>query len=146
MREPKFKLLHGEDDAADVVIMQRILKDMQFQGTYQCFSIGQDVVDWILKRGRFAEASHGVPDLVILDIGLPGINGKEILHILRTDEITKYIPIIMMSGSVSERDYQECVALGCNGYVQKNESLKFMTETCHCLIRAWMNLVRQRFV
>lgn len=142
----QFSLLHGEDDIHDIEMFKRVLTSMKYEGQYQSLSIGQDVVDWVLKKGRFARSLHNMPDLIVLDIGLPGLNGKEILKLLRENESSRHIPIIIMSGSVSERDFHECIALGCNGYIKKDASLRSLSETCRLLVKSWMKLSTQTFV
>lgn len=138
--------MHGEDDIPDIEFIKRVLDTMNFNGEYHTFSIGQDIIDWALKQGKFSGASHTVPNLILLDISLPGLNGKDILKTLRADIRTMHVPIVIMSGSISERDFQECIALGCNGYIQKNESLDFVSETCQYVIKSWINLSRQTFI
>lgn len=146
LNNTRFSILHGEDDPNDILFFQRALESMDYQGQYNTLSIGQDIVDWVLKQGNYAYASHRLPSVIFLDIGLPGLNGKQILQCLRADDSTKHIPIVIMSGSVSERDFHECISLGCNGYIQKNESLSFFTETCQLLVKSFMNLSCQNFV
>jgi two-component system, response regulator len=146
LTDSDFLLLLGEDDEADVILMKRILKSMDYQGQFHHISLGQELVDWVCKKGSYRDSTHPLPQLIVLDIGLPEIDGKSILKLLRQDEQARQIPIIMMSGSVSERDFHDCIALGCNGYIQKSEDLKKFIETCHYFIKGWINLSRQLFI
>lgn len=140
-----FSLLLGEDDFHDIRAMEMILENMKYDGTFTCLNQGEDVIDWTLKQNEYRDASHTMPDLIILDIGLPGVDGIEVLKILRTDERSKYIPILMCSGSASQRDYQECVALGCNAYIQKIADLDAFAHTCRLFIEGWWRLSRQEY-
>jgi CheY-like chemotaxis protein len=145
MEKSNFLILLGEDDKLDVKIMERVLKTANYTGELQHISLGPHVLDWLLKKGDYSESSHKLPDLIFLDIGLPGVDGKTILKTLRNEDSTRSIPVIIMSGSVSERDYFECITLGCNAYIQKSSDLKFFTETVGYFINGWMNLSRQEF-
>lgn len=146
MPDDTFLILHGEDDSADEEFMRRTLKDMEFEGQYICLHVGQDILDYLYHQGRFAETQSALPDLIMLDIGLPGINGKELIGRLRSEDETKHLPIIIMSGSVSERDFHECVNLGCNAYIQKNESMKLVKQICKLSIETWIQMSKQRFL
>lgn len=146
MSQPNgFSLVLGEDDQEDVRIMKRVLKSVNHHGAFTHLSIGQDVLDWTLKRNQYTDAAHPTPQLIILDIGLPGVSGVEVLKTLRQEEATKHIPIIMCSGSASQRDYHNCIALGCNAYIQKNTDLEIFTKTCQLFIEGWWYLLHQKF-
>jgi len=143
--DKSFFILHGEDNAADIRIMGKILQDMGYEGDYKNLSIGDHIVDYVLRQGDYADESLPKPDLIILDVGLPGMNGVEALQFLRENENSKGIPIFMLSGSDSVRDYQRCIDLGANAYVQKAFDLEEFSETCQRLIAVWMRLLRQKF-
>ncbi len=132
-----FSLLLGEDDKCDVRVMEKVFEDMGYNGEYTHLALGQDVIDWTLKQNQFVDTNYAVPNLIILDIGLPGVNGIEVLKTLREDDRSKHIPILMCSGSVSQRDYYQCIALGCNAYIQKNAELDEFTRVCSLFIEAW---------
>lgn len=146
MPDDTFLILHGEDDSADEEFMRRTLKGMEYEGNYLCLHVGQDILDYVYRQGRFEHETTSLPDLIILDIGLPGINGKELIGQLRSEDSTKHLPIIIMSGSVSERDFHECINLGCNAYIQKNESMKLVKQICKSSIETWMNISKQQFL
>lgn len=140
-----FFILHGEDDALDVRIMGQVLKTIGYEGEYKNFPLGQDLLDYTLHRGQYKGAQNKMPDLIILDIGLPTCDGKEVLSLLRADTLTKGIPIIISSGSCSLRDYHQCIALGCNAYIQKSSDLEGFTKTCELFINGWQRLTQQNF-
>ncbi|WP_051559884.1 response regulator [Marinobacterium jannaschii] len=134
-----FSVLHGEDDVADTRMMEVVLDKMGFNGSYENLYLGQDVM------ARMNDPALAVPDLLILDIGLPGMNGKEILAGLRQNERTLAVPVLMLSGSSSLRDYQECVRLGANGYIKKSSDFVQFSLTCEHFIEGWARLSNQSF-
>jgi len=140
-----FSLLLGEDERYDALIIEKILKQMDYNGHYQHLPLGQDVIDWTLKRGQYKGADHPQPSLIIVDIGLPGITGIEVLETLRNEEASRHIPIIMCSGSSSQRDFHRCIAHGCNAYVQKNAELDKFFRTIQLFIEGWFHLSKQDF-
>jgi CheY-like chemotaxis protein len=138
--DSNFFILHGEDDDCDIRIMKRILKKIEYQGEYLNLLIGSDLLarmDDITKPK--------LPDLLILDIGLPGTNGKEILASLRQEDRTMGVPIIMMTGSNSKRDYHECISLGANAYIQKNSDSQSLELILKCYIEGFVYLSAQKF-
>jgi two-component system response regulator len=135
-----FFILHGEDDDCDIRVMARILKKIKYQGEYRNIVIGSDLLTWMNDLNRTK-----LPDLLILDIGLPGANGKEILASLRQEDRTMSIPTIMMSGSNSQRDYHECISLGANAYIQKNLDSSSLEFSIKCFIEGFMCLNAQIF-
>jgi CheY-like chemotaxis protein len=138
--DSNFFILHGEDDDCDIRIMKRILKKIEYQGEYSNLLIGSDLLAWMDDITK-----PKLPDLLILDIGLPGTNGKEILASLRQEDRTMGVPIIMMTGSNSKRDYHECISLGANAYIQKNSDSKSIELILKCYIEGFVYLSAQKF-
>jgi CheY-like chemotaxis protein len=138
--DSNFFILHGEDDDCDIRIMKRILKKIEYQGEYSNLLIGSDLLAWMDDITK-----PKLPDLLILDIGLPGTNGKEILASLRQEDRTMGVPIMMMTGSNSKRDYHECISLGANAYIQKNSDSKSLELILKCYIEGFVYLSAQKF-
>lgn len=141
----KFLIIHGEDDAVDVRILREILASMDYAGEYKNITLGQEFLDYMLFRGAYNGANHRLPNLIILDIGLPGFDGKEILATLRAEKNTQSIPVIMSSGSCSLRDYQQCILMGANAYVQKSSDYENFSQTFKLFIEGWQRLGQQNF-
>lgn len=140
-----FLIIHGEDDAVDVRIMQEVLSSMDYNGGYKNIALGPELLDYIFFRGTYSNGKHRLPDLIILDIGLPGCDGKDVLSAVRADNTTQAIPVIMSSGSSSLRDYHQCISLGSNAYIQKSSNLDNFTHVCRLFIEGWQKLNQQDF-
>lgn len=124
----------------DARFVQRVLSKIHYDGTYTNLVLGHDLLNWIHDHQK-----SSLPGLVLLDIGLPGISGKEVLTELRRSPETMAIPVIMMSGSNSQRDYHECIELGANGYIQKTADQRRLTCILHHFIEGWSLLSDQEF-
>ena len=134
-----FYILHGEDDSTDIQFMKRMLDTIDYNGEYKNLTLGQDVIAW-------SEDTHNaLPGLIFLDIGMPGVDGKEILRKLRENERTSAVPIVIMSGSSSLRDYSECIQLGANGYIKKTSERDMFSSVCRNFIQGWAQLTKQTF-
>ena len=143
--ETNLSILHGEDDSADVRIVTRILEQMGHGGEYLNLPNGEMIIDRVLGRGEYQNYVNRKPDIIILDIGLLGMDGKEVLDFLKQHDQAKAIPVIILSGSNSMRDYKDCVRLGCNGYLQKSWAIEEFSENFRLLIRCWSRILNQNF-
>ncbi len=134
-----FSIMHCEDDLTDALVMQKMLQKFNYNGSYTNVSVGQEIVESLRDK------NNPLPGLILLDIGLPGMNGIEILSALRNDKRTMAVPIMMLSGSSSLRDYQLCMVTGANGYIKKTSDRDSFSKTCEGMIEGWARLSNQEF-
>ena len=80
---------------------------------------GDDALDYLMGRGTHAEPRPDAPSLILLDLNLPGIDGREVLAQIKTDDALKVIPVVVMTTSRDENDIQDCYRAGANSYVLK---------------------------
>lgn len=139
-------IFHAEDDSSDIELFRRVLETIHFDGKYKHFSSGDSLFDYIVKEGKQNTPQFKLPNLIFLDIGLPGNNGKEILRALKQDARFSRIPILMLSGSNSERDYLESISYGCNGYILKCSDWENYCKICTVCMNTWSLIQKQRFV
>jgi CheY-like chemotaxis protein len=81
-----------------------------------------------------------LPDLVLLDMNLPKLDGVEVLRRLRAEERTRLVPVVVLSSSAEERDVERSYAAGANGYVRKPVSFTEFVEVSRQLGRYWLGL------
>lgn len=101
-----------EDDAIEVMKLQRATKSLQLNHKIIEANNGEDALS-------FLENKDNIPDIILLDLNMPKVNGVEFLKILKTDEDLKYIPTIILTTSNNQRDLLECYKIGVSGYVLK---------------------------
>lgn len=77
------------------------------------------------------------PNLILLDLNLPGTDGREVLAAIRTDQELKLIPIVMFTTSFNQKDVKFCYSQGANGYILKQMGLSALTESLHTFLRYW---------
>lgn len=120
------QILLVEDNPDDVEITKRALAKSRVANDLHVVRDGQDALDFVFHRGEFGAAQR--PDLILLDVNLPRVNGMEVLESIRTDERTSVIPVIMLTASDREEDVVKSYKLGSNTYIQKPvEFAKFLT-------------------
>jgi two-component system response regulator len=119
------QILLVEDNPDDVAITKRALSKSRVANDLHVVRDGQEALDFVLRRGVSAEAPR--PDLILLDVNLPKLNGMEVLEAIRQDERTAVIPVIMLTASGREEDVVRSYKLGSNTYIQKPvEFAKFL--------------------
>ncbi|MFL9845017.1 response regulator [Flavobacterium rhizosphaerae] len=101
-----------EDDAIEVMKFKRVVSTMKLQHKIIEANNGEDALT-ILKEKEI------IPDIIILDLNMPKINGIEFLGILKADDVLKYLPSIILTTSGNYKDVMECYRLGIAGYVLK---------------------------
>ena len=101
-----------EDDTIEVMKFNRVLSKLQTNHKIIEANNGEDALH-ILKVKQI------IPDIIILDLNMPKLSGIEFLTILKSDEVLKYIPAIILSTSSNHRDMLECYKIGIAGYILK---------------------------
>ena len=102
---------------------------------------GQEALDY-LRRAERAPAPE-LPDLILLDLNMPQMDGLAVLDAIRADEGTRDIPVVMLTTSGEERDIRESYARGASGYVVKPMELPQFFETMAGIRHFWMKLNRR---
>lgn len=80
---------------------------------------GQEALDYLYRRGRFAHLPAGQPAVVLLDLKMPRVDGLQVLAAVKADSALRSIPIVMLTSSREERDVENAYRLGVNSYVVK---------------------------
>lgn len=112
-------ILLVEDDPQDVQLMLAALEQHHLADSVFVVHDGAEALDYLYYRGAFAHRSRGYPVLVLLDLKMPKVNGLEVLKTIKSDELLKAIPVVVLSSSREISDLAECYRHGVNGYVVK---------------------------
>lgn len=133
-----FLILLVEDLPADAMLVRTALKE----GKIYC---ALDVVDDGEKALRYLASppSGRLPDLVLLDLNLPRVNGHEVLKAMKDDDLLRAIPVVMLTTSDVERDIEASYDLGAAGYVTKPLNLSAFFHAIHAIEDYWFTVVRR---
>ena len=118
IRELK-RILLVEDDPRDVELTLEALGENNLMNEVDVVGDGEKALDYLLKRGEFAVRSGKNPAVILLDLKLPKIDGKEVLKEIRSHDALKMIPVVVLTSSREQRDLVEAYRLGVNAYVVK---------------------------
>lgn len=117
MKTKKFKILLVEDNPDHIKITKRALTESHVNSELYVVRDGEEALDFLYQRGDFADSPR--PDLVFLDLGLPKVNGHEVLQEIKNDESLRRIPVIVLTVSESERDKVKAYNSGASSYITK---------------------------
>ena len=120
-----------EDNPDDITLMLRALKKQSLGEHVHVLRDGAAALDYLFRDG-------GTPKLIFLDLKLPKVDGLEVLHRLRADERTKWIPVVVVSSSREERDLVEGYKFGVSSYILKPISVEAVAECAEELGLDWI--------
>ena len=110
-------ILLVEDNAADVDLTREMLASTNFEVKLSVAKDGIEAIDFLNGAGSWSEP--GYPTLILLDLNLPRRDGRQLLALIKSDEMFRRIPVVVLSTSDSEKDITSCYHLGANSYIVK---------------------------
>jgi CheY-like chemotaxis protein len=112
-------ILIAEDDPRDEQLTMAALDEYNLANKVQIVRDGAEALDYLYRRGKYAERATGNPVAMLLDLKMPKVNGLEVLKIIKADKNLMMIPIVVLTSSREEPDMKECYEHGVNAYVVK---------------------------
>jgi CheY-like chemotaxis protein len=109
-------ILLVEDDPGDVLMTREALAESKLLNELHVVSDGREAIDYLTEA---SEGRHVRPDLVLLDLNLPRIDGREVLEFIKTQERLRRIPVVILTTSSAEEDIVRSYDLHANAYVTK---------------------------
>lgn len=134
-------ILVVEDSDDDFEATKRAFKKANLiNPIYRCVT-GDQALDYIYYRGDYHEDKPRQPiGLILLDLNLPGTDGHEVLRIIKSDETTKQIPVVILTTSNAPKDIEDCYAKGANSYIQKPVNLEGFLQAIARLKEFWFEV------
>jgi CheY-like chemotaxis protein len=129
-----------EDDPGDVLMTREAFADNQGSNTLHVVSDGLAAMEFLHKRGEYADAP--TPDLVLLDLNLPKMDGREVLAAVKGDPVLRQIPIVVLTTSESEEDVLRSYELHANAYVTKPVDFDRFIEVVRQIDEFFVGIVR----
>ncbi len=122
-------ILLVEDNEGDIILTTEAFRDMELVNNMSVVRDGEEALRFLRKQDEFAEAP--TPQLILMDINLPGIDGKQLLGIIKKDEKLSEIPVVMLTCSANENDIDECYDKQVNWYITKPIDYDKYTKVMH---------------
>ncbi len=138
--ENLLKILLVEDNEGDIVLTTQAFKKAKVYNGISIARDGEEAVRYLKKEGVFVNAE--TPNLILLDINLPRLNGLEVLAEIKNDKKLLSIPVVIMTTSKSEKDIMESYTKHANCYVIKPGDFTKFSEVIQMIRDFWISIVR----
>lgn len=140
MVERPMEVLLVEDNPGDVRLVEEAILEGGLRMDICVVGDGVEAMAFLRKQGSYADVPS--PDLVLLDLNLPGKDGREVLAEVKEDPILRSIPVVVLTSSNHERDVQRANELHANGYIIKPGSLDQLIAVMRSLENFWSRTVK----
>jgi CheY-like chemotaxis protein len=128
-----------EDNESDIVLMRRAWQTLDQRIPLQVLTDGEEAIDYFKGLDQLADrVAHPRPSLVLLDLGLPGISGFDVLKWIRATAGLKELPVIVMTSSEFAADVKLAYDLGANSFMVKPSSFERLVSELDLIIRFWI--------
>lgn len=128
-----------EDSDTDAMMTQEALKDGKIANNLYRVETGEQGLDFLNKVGAYE--SVPTPDLVLLDLNLPGISGQDVLEKIKSDEQLKVIPVVILTTSRSDEDIAKAYGMNVNCYVTKPVGFDELSRVVRLIEQFWFGIV-----
>lgn len=136
----KKTILLVEDNPDDVVLTKRAFARHNFQGRIDTAIDGVEALDYLFCRGEYLNRIPTLPDLVLLDLQLPRQGGLDVLKLIREDERTKFLPVVILTSSSEESDVMRSYENGANSFLQKPVDFDQFVKAAEAIETYWLGL------
>ncbi len=133
------KMLLVDDDPNDVELVQMALQNLAVIRTLDVVTDGAQAIEYLIGSDDRAPVSS-LPRFVLMDLKLPKLTGIEVLRILRQDNRTRFLPVVIMTSSSEDRDLSDCYNFGVNSYVVKPLDFQRFQDFTRSVGSYWMTI------
>jgi CheY-like chemotaxis protein len=135
-------ILLVEDDLADQKLVKASLRNQRIANDLYVVNSGEEALDFLYHRGNYAKDTSR-PELILLDLNMPGMGGKEFLKRIKDDENLKQLPVVILTTSDSEMDILDSYKLQASGYVSKPVTLDEFKKVVERIEEYWFVLYKR---
>ena len=138
------RVLIAEDDPSDIFLLKRAFSLAQVPATLHFVRDGQEAIDYLDGDAGYKDRSaHPLPDLLLLDLKMPKLNGFDVLHWLRRQPGLKRLLVAILTSSDQPEDINRAYDLGANSYLLKPHNSTQLSELVALVKRYWLDLNQQ---
>lgn len=139
---PNQPILLVEDSPEDFETTERAFRKSGLRNPIFRCSDGEEALDYLFRRGQYADpAKSPRPGVILLDLNLPGTDGREVLSEIKEHPSLKQIPVVVLTTSRDERDVDACYKAGASSYIQKPVDLDGFIKAVERLNGYWFEVV-----
>ena len=131
----------ADDDPDDRILMKEALQENDLPSIIHFVEDGKELMDYLYKKGKFAITDTFRPALILLDLNMPKVDGREALRLIKSDPHLRRIPVIVLTTSRTEEDISKTYDLGVNSFICKPVSFTELVEVTSEIGSYWFGTV-----
>lgn len=132
----KAHILLVEDNEGDIILTVEAFEECRIMSEISVVKNGKDAMDFVFQRGKYVQAKK--PDLILLDINIPIFSGHEVLRQLKSSDVLKKIPVIILTTSTSKKDVSLAYEHHANSYLVKPMEMEDFLNTILKVSEFWL--------
>jgi CheY-like chemotaxis protein len=137
------RILVAEDDADDRLLIRNAFEASGMPGKLCFVNDGEELLDYLYRRGKYAKGgSTDQPGIILLDLNMPKVDGREALKVIKNDDALKRIPIVVLTTSNAEIDVVRSYDLGVNSFITKPVTFDGLIKVVETLSKYWFDVVK----
>jgi len=139
----KMTILMAEDDPDDRVLTREALESAHVTNELRTVNDGRELLDYLRREGDYAgsNADAPMPGIILLDLNMPRMDGREALAEIKSDSELRHIPIVVLTTSKAEEDIVRTYNLGVNSFITKPVTFTGLVEVMQTWSRYWFEIV-----
>jgi two-component system, response regulator len=143
MNNLPIEILLVEDNPDDAALTIRSLKKLNFANKLVHLEDGAEAIDFIFRLGKYQDRPlDNAPKVIFLDINMPKVSGLQVLEKLKSNDLTRAIPVVILTSSAEDPDIKRAYELGANSYIVKPVDFENFSKTVAELGMYWMMVNR----
>ena len=135
-------ILLAEDDRGDQELTRRALEEGKIRNDLRIVEDGEEALAYLFRRGKYKDpATSPRPDLLLLDLNLPRVDGRQVLERVRADSKLRRMAVVVLTTSRQEEDILRSYELGCNSFITKPVGMDQFIRVIQALEEYWFQIV-----
>lgn len=135
-------ILIAEDDPEDRMLTTEALEESKLVNTVHFVENGEDLIMYLENQGKFEDKiKYPKPGIILLDLNMPKMDGREALQIIKSKEMLRMIPIVILTTSKAEEDILRSYDLGVSSFISKPVTFNALVEIMKTLGKYWLEIV-----
>ena len=134
--DTQYEVLIVDDNPGDVRLLEIAFQEADPLVRVRSVADGEQAIDYMFRRGPYMYAE--TPNLVLLDLNLPKVNGHEVLRELKANDETRFVPVVILTSSLAQADLEEAYSSGANSYMVKRYDLQQTIDAIRTVVRVWL--------
>jgi CheY-like chemotaxis protein len=141
MKKECITILVADDDADDRMLTKEALEESRLANDIRFVEDGVELLDYLKNTGKYKGAETPRPGLILLDLNMPKMDGREALRHIKSDNDLRHIPVVVLTTSKAEEDIYKSYETGSNSYVSKPVTFEGLVDVIRSLGRYWFEIV-----